>query len=80
MLQTAVSQKRDGALVEIGSLFLAGHGLRVIAKAARQQLATEARVFIDFQHVNAGVIHTGCHQRFERLLPTGGGLVGHAGD
>ncbi len=78
--QSIPLQKRNCALVEIRGQLFARHRAGVIAEAARQQFAAEAGILINFQHVDAGVFYSGGDQDIERLLPSGRGLMGHAGD
>ena len=80
MPQSVLFKKSDCALVEIRGQLFAGHGAGVIAGAAGQQFAAQAGILVNLQHVNAGVLYAGGDQNLERLLPTGRGLMGHAGD
>ncbi len=54
--------------------------MRVEALATRDNLATESRVFVDLQHVDAEVSEADASRDVERMLPAFDSLVGQAGD
>jgi hypothetical protein len=71
---------RAGGLVEVCGEFVGGDAVGMEALAAGDDLAAEARVFVDFKHVDAEVGEADAGGDVERVLPAGGGLVGEAGD
>ena len=75
--RSSVSQ---AATIKIGGGFFVGNEVRVIAGAAGDQFAAQARVFVDFEHVDADVRHSGRDGLRKRFLPAFGRLVRQAGD
>ena len=69
-----------GGLVEGGGELVGGNAVGVEALATGDDLAAEARVFVDLQHVDAEVREADAGCDFERVLPACGGLIGQAGD
>ena len=52
----------------------------MVTSAVRKHLPAQARILIDFEHINAGVGNAGVSQHGQRLLPGSNGLAGQAGD
>ena len=64
-----------GGLVELCGEFVGWNAVSVEALAASENFAAEARVLVDLQHVDAEVGEADARCDFERVLPTGSGLI-----
>ena len=64
-----------GCEIKIRGGFFVRDEMRVIARAAGDHLAAQARVFVHLEHIDADVRRAGRQRLRERLLPAFRGLV-----
>ena len=54
--------------------------MSVIFLASGDEFAAQARIFVHFQHINAGVRNAGGEQLIQRLVPARASLMRQSGD
>ena len=74
------SEQAAGELVEGGGVVVGGDVGCAVAGAGGEDLAAEAGLVVDLEHVDAEVGDAGGDGLLHRAAPGGGGLVGEAGD
>src|SRR6185369_12471573 len=69
-----------GLEIEVGDCVVVGDVVSVVAGASGNEFAAQARVFVNFEHVDADVWNTGCESLGKRVGPGLGGLVRQSSD
>lgn len=80
LVESGAGEGVDGAFVHAGDCVVGGDESGVIAGSAGEELAAEAGLVVDFEHVKAGVGNAGGDEFGEGLLPGEESLSGKAGD
>src|SRR6185312_15685115 len=76
LLQARCMQKIDRFQIKVCSQIRIRNGMSVVTGSPCDQLASEPRVFIDFEDINAGMWHPCARQLLQRVLPALSRLVG----
>ena len=74
------AQPFAGALIHFRGQFIAGHKVRMVARAAGDEFASQPGIFVHFQHVNTGVRHAAANNFIQRCFPACRGLVRQSGN
>src|SRR5580704_8926956 len=80
LLHTSRTKRVACLLIRVGSVVFAGNGRSTIASSLLQHLASQARLVVHFEHIDAEVWCARCDRLLHRVLPALRGLMRKPGD